>query len=87
MPTDQGSYYQSIAPPGASCAAWEDQLACKELTSDFIVSEEYWVKTYCLLRIVGVDEASARAKWQKGFPKSSLTRAGCMFEPSSGLSS
>lgn len=76
-------YHQSVPPPQASCAAWEGQLACKEQTSVSTLREEYWVvKSYCLLKIVGVDASTAES-----LSGASLARADCIFELLNGLSS
>lgn len=77
---DQGSYHQSVPPQGASCAAWKDRLAFR-VTSGFILMGDG------LLKIAGVGEALARVEWQTGFPGAGLTKAGCILEPSNGLSS
>lgn len=45
------------------------------------------LKNYCLLQIAGVAEGLASTEWQECFRGAGLTRTGCIFEPSNGLSS
>lgn len=59
----------------------------RRVTSGFILMGECRVKTSGLLIIAGVDEELASNEWQEGFPGAGLTKAGCIFEPSNGLSS